>query len=200
MLSPWPESKHGFTENDGPLLEAESMPALIIKPWLIHGADKDDHCWNIMSNQQRQMFVQYLNRIVSKPNVIHGQILYCKTDCIPINFKFQENFPTNSHVWNSLNHLIDHQQSGMIWVTYGCRTSTCARSGTSVIRRSSVLPRAWWADNQLIATGHSCEVKGCNTITVRGRRTHPLLIMAIQITLKQERSLHIFCLHGSHCC
>ena len=28
--------------------------------------------------------------------------------------------------------------------------------------------------------GHSCEVKGCNTLTVRGRRTQPLLMMAIQ--------------------
>ena len=42
------------------------------------------------------------------------------------------------------------------------------------------------ADNQLIATRHSCEVKGCSTIMVCGRRTQPLLMMAIQITHKQE--------------
>ena len=48
-----------------------------------------------------------------------------------------------------------------------------------------------WADNQLIATGHCCEVKGRNTMTIRGRRTQPLLMMAIQITHKQERGTDI---------
>ena len=42
------------------------------------------------------------------------------------------------------------------------------------------------AHNQLIAAGQSCEVKGCNTMTIRGCRTQPLMIMAIQITHKQE--------------
>ena len=43
-----------------------------------------------------------------------------------------------------------------------------------------------WADNQLIATSDCCEVKGGNSMTVRGHRTQPLLMMAIQITHKQE--------------
>ena len=38
------------------------------------------------------MFVQNLNRIVSKPNVMPGQILYCTTDSIPVDILFQENF------------------------------------------------------------------------------------------------------------
>ena len=43
-----------------------------------------------------------------------------------------------------------------------------------------------WADNHLIAAGDSCEVKSCNSMTVRGGRTQPLLMMAIQITHKQK--------------
>ena len=45
-----------------------------------------------------------------------------------------------------------------------------------------------WADNQLIATKDSCKDKGCNSMTVRGGRTQPLLMMAIQITHKQEEA------------
>ena len=39
-----------------------------------------------------------------------------------------------------------------------------------------------------------CEVKGCNSMTVRGRRTQPLLMMALQITHKQERGTGILSL------
>ena len=67
------------------LLEAKSMPALIIKSRLILVMHMDDLCWYITSNQQGQMFVQNLNRIVSKPNVTPGQIPYCTTDSIPID-------------------------------------------------------------------------------------------------------------------
>ena len=42
-----------------------------------------------------------------------------------------------------------------------------------------------WTDNQLIANRDSCEVKGCNSTTVRGGRTQPPL-MAIQITNKPK--------------
>ena len=50
--------------------------------------------------------------------------------------------------------------------------------------------------NKLIATGDSCEVKGCNSMTVRGRRPQPLLMIAIQITHKQERGrAHFFSLY-----
>ena len=76
------------------LLEAKSMPALIIKPRFILVTHTDDLGWNITSNQQGQMSVQNLNRIVSKPNVTPGQILYCTTDCIPVDLMFEENFPT----------------------------------------------------------------------------------------------------------
>ena len=41
-------------------------------------------------------------------------------------------------------HQNDSRQRGVIWVTCGCyTTATRTRSGTSVIRRSSVPPRAW---------------------------------------------------------
>ena len=62
------------------LLEARSTPALIIKPRLILVACTVDLGWYITSNQQLQMFIQNLNRIVNKPNVIPGQILYFTTD------------------------------------------------------------------------------------------------------------------------
>ena len=64
------------------LLEAKSMPALLIKPRLILVTHTDDLGWDIMSNQQGLMFFQNLNRIVRKSNVTPGQILYCTTDCM----------------------------------------------------------------------------------------------------------------------
>ena len=124
------------------LLEAKSMLALIIKPRLILVTHSDDLGWYIKSNQLGQMFVKNLNRIVSKPNATPGQILYCTTDCIPVDLTFQENFPTITQVWNRLSHRNDCQQRGVIWVTYRCYNSSRTRSGTSVIRRSSVPPRA----------------------------------------------------------
>ena len=48
-----------------------------------------------------------------------------------------------------------------------------------------------WADNQLITTRDCCEVKCRNYMTVRGRRTQSLLMMAIQITHEQERGTDI---------
>ena len=80
------------------LPEVKSTPALIIKPSFMLVAHTDDFCWYIMSNQLGQMFIKNLNRIVSKPNVTPGQILYCTTDCIPADLMFQENFPTNTQV------------------------------------------------------------------------------------------------------
>ena len=55
------------------LLEAKSMPALIIKLRFILVSHTDDLGWYITSNQQGKMFVQNLNRIVRKPNVIPRQ-------------------------------------------------------------------------------------------------------------------------------
>ena len=96
------------------LLETKSMPALIIKPMLILVTHTDYLGWNITSNQQGQMFVQNLNRIVSKANVTPGQILYCTTDCVPVDLMFEENFPTNTQVWNRLSHQNDYRQIGVI--------------------------------------------------------------------------------------
>ena len=74
------------------LLEAKSMPSLIIKLSLILVVRTDDLGWNIMSNHQQQMFIQYLNRIVSRPSVTPRQILQCTTNRIPINLMFKETF------------------------------------------------------------------------------------------------------------
>ena len=68
------------------------MPALINEPRLILVMHTDGLGWYIISNQQGQMFVQNLNRIVSKPNVTTGQIPYCKTDSISIDFIFRKTF------------------------------------------------------------------------------------------------------------
>ena len=51
------------------LFEAKSMLALIIKPSLILVAHTDDLGWNKTSNQQQQMLIQNLNRIISRPIV-----------------------------------------------------------------------------------------------------------------------------------
>ena len=96
------------------LLETKSISALIIKPRLILVKHTDDLGWYITSNQQGQMFIQNLNRIISKPNVVSEQILYCTTDCIPVDLMFQENFPTNTDVWNHLRQQKDCRQRGVI--------------------------------------------------------------------------------------
>ena len=68
-------------------------------------------------------------------------------------------------------------------------TSIYTKSGTLVIRQEIKCTTTCmgWADNQLIATRHRCEVKDYNTMTFRGCRTHPLLMIAIKITHKKER-------------
>ena len=96
------------------LLEAKSMPALIIKSRLILSAHTDDLGWYITFNQQLQMFVQNLNRIVSKPNVTPGQITYFTANSIAIDLMIQENFPTNTQIWNCLSHPNDCRQRGVI--------------------------------------------------------------------------------------
>ena len=95
MDKPFPINPRAIT---GPpkmslLLEASRMPALIIKPKLILVTHIDDLGWNITSNQQQQMLIQDLNRMVSRPNITPGQILYCTTNCIPIDLMFKEHFP-----------------------------------------------------------------------------------------------------------
>ena len=105
------------------LLEAKSMPASIIKPRLILVAHTDDLCWNITSKQQGEMFVQNLNRIVSKRNVIPGQILYFTADCISVDSMFEGNFHSYTLVWNCLSHRNDCRQRLVIRVTNGCYNS-----------------------------------------------------------------------------
>ena len=96
------------------LLEAKSMPALIIKSRFILVTYSDDLGWYITSNQQGKMFVQNLNRIVRKSNVTPRQFSYCTTYSIPIDLMFQENLPTNTRVWNCLNHRNACRHRGMI--------------------------------------------------------------------------------------
>ena len=102
------------------LHKAKSTSALIIKPRLILFAHTDDLGWNKTSNQQQQMLIQNLNRIVSRPIVTPGWILHCTTNHIPINLMFKKNFPTNTQVRNSLSTQNNCRQRGVIRVTYGC--------------------------------------------------------------------------------
>ena len=74
------------------LLEAKSMPALIIKPGLILVSHTDDLGWCITSNQKGKMIVQNLNRIVRKQNVTPRQFPYYNTDSILIDMMFQKTF------------------------------------------------------------------------------------------------------------
>ena len=97
--------------------------SIIIKPRRILVFHTDDLGWYITSNQQGQMFVQNLTRIVSTRNVTPGQILYCTTSCIPINLMFQEYLPTNTQISKSLCHRNDHRQRRVISATYGCYNS-----------------------------------------------------------------------------
>ena len=71
------------------LLEAKSIPALIIKPRFILVMHTDDLGRYITSNQQGKMFVQNLNMIVRKPSVTPRQFPYCNTNSIPIDLMFQ---------------------------------------------------------------------------------------------------------------
>ena len=67
------------------LLEAKSMHALIIKTRLILVTPTDE--LRLVHNLQLAGRVVWsnFNKIVSKPNVMPGQILYCTTDCIPVD-------------------------------------------------------------------------------------------------------------------
>ena len=104
-------------------LRQKNKPAFIIKPRLILVSHTDNLCWNIRSNQQRHMLIQNLTRNTSRPNITPGQILFYITNCIPIDFMLNENFHTNTHVWNILSHQNDCWQRRVILVTYGCYKS-----------------------------------------------------------------------------
>ena len=113
------------------LLEAKSMPELIIKPKLFLVAHMDDLGWYITFNQQGQMFVQSLKWIVTKPNVSSWQILYYTVGCIPIDLMFQENFPVHTQVWNRLRYRNDCRQRG---IGSHVRMAAYVRDGTGAFR------------------------------------------------------------------
>ena len=173
------------------LLQAISVPTLIIKPWLILVTHMDDLGWYISSNQQGQMFVQNLNRIVSKPNVTPWQIPYCTTDSILIDLMFQENLPTHTQVWNRLSHWIINT----VYFRNIQLQRACKKNDLTAIH---VIPCAWVGRQPTDRYRRQCDVKGCNSMTVLGRINKPLLMVAIQITHKHERGMEILSLHGSH--
>ena len=128
------------------LFEAESTPALIIKPRIIlvmHICTTQFSVTlvgTLRLTSREQMVIQNINKIVSRPNVLPGQIQYCATYCIPINLMFQENVSTNTQAWNSLSHRNDRRQRGVIWITHGCYNSNPYWVRNIRIRRSSVPP------------------------------------------------------------
>ena len=134
------------------LIEFKSTPALTIKPRFIVFVHMDVLGWHITFN------------------------LYCTTNCIPINLVFQENFPTNTQIWNSLRHRNDRRRMGVIRVTYGCYNSN------PYYVRNISQQEVKIATKQLIATRDRRVVKGCNTRAIRGRWTQPLQMMANHIT------------------
>ena len=151
------------------------------------------------------MLVQNLHRIVRSPNVTPGQIPHCTTDCIPINLVFQENFPTNTEVRNSLCRRNDSRERRVIWVTNGCYNSNLNKVRNishQEIKYSTT--RMGRADNKLTTNWQQLRSQRPDTVAkshlVVVEHNHALLMMAIQITHKQERGTHILSLHSNHWC
>ena len=122
------------------LLAVRSMPALVIKPMFIRVAHMDDFGWYLKQNQQGQMLVQNLHKIVSRPNVTPGQILHCITRGVAINFVFLEMCQNNTRLEQPVisKWLLTDDWSEL---PIGATTATLARSGTSVSRRPMAPPR-----------------------------------------------------------
>ena len=143
------------------------------------------------------MLVQNLNRIASRQNVRQGLILYCATNCIPIDLLtwcLKKTFLL-THKFGAAR-AIEMTADREEWseLPIGATTATHTRSGTSVIRRSSVPPRAWVGPTTNWSQPDSCEVKGCITMTICGCRTQPLLMMAIEsLTSRKEASTSSAC-------
>ena len=157
----------------------------------------DDFCWLITSDQHGQLFVQNFNRLVSRPNVMPWQILYFSTNWIPINLVFHETFLL-THTFGTacaIEMAIDRE--GWSELPMGATTVNpfYVRNISHQEVRCSTTCMAR-ADNKLCTTIHSREVTGCNTLTIRGGTTQPLLMKAIQIHHKEERGTHILSLHG----
>ena len=117
------------------------------------------------------MLIQKLNKIFSRANVTTGQMLHCTTNCIPINLILNWNFPTNTNVFNNLSHRNGWRQREVIWVTYGWYNSNLylvRNISYQEVKCSTMCMSP--AGNQLIATRHSCEVNGCDILTICGCR------------------------------
>ena len=85
------------------LLEVERTHAVIIKPRLIFVKRSYHLSQNKTIDYQRQMHIQYLNRIVSTPYASSRQLTYYITDCSPlINSVFQKYLPASTQVRNIL--------------------------------------------------------------------------------------------------
>ena len=126
------------------LLGAKSMPALMIKPRFILVTHTDDLGWYIMSNQQGKMFIQNLQQDCQKAK--------CYAKAVPILHHRQ--YSNWLDVSGKLSYsrmsleLPDPSKSTADreeWseLPIGATTVTRTKSGTSVIRRSSVPPSAW---------------------------------------------------------
>ena len=74
------------------LLKVESSPALVVKPRFILIAHTDDLGRYITSNQQGQVLIQNLNRIVSRPNVTPRQILQSTPTVFQLTWCFKKTF------------------------------------------------------------------------------------------------------------
>ena len=85
------------------------------------------------------------------------------------------------------NQWVLHHNPYLVWnINYHV-----VKSFTSCIYR---------ANNQTIAARYSRKVKVINSKSIRGHRTQPHPMMAIQIIQKPERGTDILSLNGNHLC
>ena len=86
------------------LLKFESTLHLSSNQAWLNLVHSDDLGWYITFNQQGQMLVQNLSRIVSRPNLTkQGQILYCTT-----NLRITEN------LWKIINNHVNCQIKNIV--------------------------------------------------------------------------------------
>ena len=110
------------------LLEAKSMPALIIKPRLILVAHRDD--LGLVHNVQPAEVGRSKPKPRSKPEEDCQQDkCYARADTV-LHHRQHSNWldvslklSTNTQVWNRLGHRNDRLQRGVNWVTYRCYNS-----------------------------------------------------------------------------
>ena len=172
------------------LLEAKSMPALIIKPRLILLMHTDDLVWFITSNQQGQLFVQNRNRIVSKPNVTPGQIQGLgRSRTAPwhkqhFNWLYVPRKLSYSHISLKpleLSKWLPSERSDLSYPSVLQQQHVLYVRNISHQKVKYSTPCMCWTDNQLIATGDSGKSKGFNSMIVRGRRTKQSCAKALAV-------------------